>query len=243
MARAPKKASDKKTGNLTHDNTTNALTDDQRQALFFQHKRKIAGLKEKLGTVNGDLRNAYKIAKAEGFPKKDFDFAFLLEKDEDDAAIERRRREAEIARWLGHAIGTQGDLFEGTKLDKRSIAESAFEDGKRAGMNNEVLKPSHGAGTEAYERYVAGWHEGSAVRASLAKEQEDGAAILRMNEESDGADEFDEAADDLTDTDTSEPLGDGESEAEPGETDDGAPWPDDVSAAAKAEEREPAEAL
>lgn len=218
MAKAAKKAS----GNLTHDNTTNTLTDDQRHALFFQHKRKIAVLKEHIASLTGEMRSAYKIAKAEGYPKKDFDFAFMLEKDKDGEAIERRRREVEIALWLGHPVGTQADLFESTTIDKRPIAETAYEEGKRAGMNNEVLKPPHGAGTEAYERYVAGWHDGSAIKASLKKEQEDGATLLRMNEEPQAVDEFDDAADgaDLN-GDTSEPMGYGED------------WPDDRDVAAK----------
>lgn len=222
MARGAKK--DK--GDLTHD-TKNELSEDQRQALFFQHKRQIAALKEKVGSATSDLRNAYKVAKAEGFPKKDFDFAFKLEDDADDEAISERRRQAEIAKWLGHPIGTQADLFAETSIDRRPISETSYEEGKRAAMNNEVLKPPHGAGTEAYTRYVEGWHEGDAIRASLAKEQEDGASLLRMNEEPDGADDFDDAADG----------------GEAAEASDGGDWPDDRDVEANAEEREPAEVL
>src|SRR5690606_15024300 len=110
MARKKKDELKQVGGNLSHDNTTNELTDEQSQVLFFNHKKKIAGLKEKISSLTGELRATYKVAKSEGFLKKDFDFAFLLDKDEDDAAIERRRREAQIARWQGHPIGTQGDL-------------------------------------------------------------------------------------------------------------------------------------
>lgn len=226
MVRGKKKL-EKVGGDLQHDNTTNELTDDQRQVLFFNHLRKIETLKDKLATVNSDLRNAYKVAKAEGFIKKEFDFAFWLEKDEGEAAVAERKRQAEIAAWMGVPLGTQADLFSGEAAP--SIAEKAYEDGKRSGIKNEVLKPPHGSGTEAYNEYVRGWHDGAAVRTTTLREQEEGAQLLRPAENTtDAPDELDDAATAAFD------IGDPDGAVDAGEA-----WPDDAAISA----REPAEVL
>lgn len=199
MARAPRKKKEAlqpvgATGNLSHDNTRNELTADQRQALFFQHMKKISALQTKMASINGEIRSAYKVAKSEGFPKKDFDFAFMLEKDEDDKAANDRRREAEIARWLGHAIGTQADLFEagGTQPSQH---ENGFAEGKRQALSGEPCKPDYAPGTDGYDGYMKGWHEGAAIKSNMASEQEQGDTLLRRESNQPAStDAFDSAA-------------------------------------------------
>lgn len=205
--------------------TAQELSEDQQQALFHQHMRKIRELKKKMSSINGDIRQAFKVAKAEGVTKKDLDFAFALEKDEDDGMVNARRRETMIAKWLNHALGTQGDLFDDMR-DKRPLKERAYDEGKTDGMKSEgPLSPpgNYSPGSDGYVGYVEGWHAGQAAITNIKKKEPEEAPLLRPEGgDPQGADAFDNAA-------------------------DGAPWSDDVKTAkgdeAAAAEAEPAEAL
>lgn len=221
MARGKKKAAE--SGNLTHDNTRNELTDDQRQALTLQHKRKYEALLAAKKKADADLKNGCKLIKAELGDDGLADIKDMIAAASDEnyeakvqAELERKAR---LVRWLGLDIGTQGNLFGGPTAPA-SQHESAYAEGKLAGMAGEACKPPYGAGTDGYDGYMKGWHEGDAIRASLAREQEEGAAILERSpqNEPDGADAFDAAAE--------------------GEQ---TPWPDEVQAAEnKVSEPEPA---
>lgn len=193
------KGKSSKSGNLSHDVGSN-LTDDQRQALFFSHLRKVDGLKTKMATASGELRAAYREAKADGFPKEDFEaaarFRKELENDTNESA-DRIRRQMEISRWFNHPLGTQLDMFDNfSGDDKRSQEERGFDEGKRAGLADEPCQPPFDPGTDGYDGYMKGWHEGNAVRVNMKDEQEQGENLLRRAPENEpsGPDSFDDAA-------------------------------------------------
>lgn len=172
---------------------SNILTEDQQAALFFQHKNAIVALKEKLASVNGSLRSAYKTAKSEGFTKKEIDFAIALEKDEDDKIQKDRHRQNQIARWMGVALGTQGELE--LEPDRRSVEERAAAEGKKAGMNGEALNPPYAPGNPGYDAYVENWHIGQAAIFSIEKMKSE-TELLRPESEDEGQeDDFNAAAD------------------------------------------------
>lgn len=147
------------------------LNDSQHQALMLQNLKKIVALKTKATSASGELRAAYKEAKADGFTKKELDFAISLQNDDKDEMLTKRRRENQIARWLSHPIGTQSDMFD----DSRPIRDRAFDEGKRDGAADLPLKaPNHYAvGTPGYEGYMEGWHAGQAAIANSDREKED----------------------------------------------------------------------
>lgn len=172
---------------------SNVLTEDQQAALFFQHKNKIVALREKLASVNSELRTAFKVAKSEGFTKKEIDFAIALEDDEDDKIQKERLRQNQIARWLGVPLGTQAELD--LQPDRRSIEEKAAAEGKKAGMNGETLNPPYAPGTPGYEPYVEAWHLGQAAIFSIEKMKSETQLLRPESEDEGGDDEFDAAAD------------------------------------------------
>jgi len=133
------------------------LTEDQRKALFFHHLGTIASKKEKAASASGELRAAYKAAKADSFTKKDIDFALSLEKDEDEKMVEQRKREIEIAAWCGHPIGTQADLFDG--VDRTPIVERAAAEGRKAGAEGQSSSANPYDG-EAGQVWMREWHAG-----------------------------------------------------------------------------------
>jgi hypothetical protein len=162
-------------------------------ALFFQHKNTIIALRDQVASVSGKLRSAYKVAKSEGFSKKEIDFAISLEDDEDDKIQKERLRQNQIARWMGIPLGTQTELE--LEPDRRSIEEKAAAEGKKAGMNGETLSPPYAPGTAGYEPYVEAWHLGQAAIFSVQKMKSEAELLRPESEESDeGNDDFDMAA-------------------------------------------------
>lgn len=174
---------------------SNVLTEDQQAALFFQHKDKIVALRQKLASINGEIRSAFKMAKAEGFTKKEIDFAISLEDDEDDKIQKERQRQNQIARWLGVPLGTQGELSLEPEPDRRPIEERAAAEGKRDGMKGGSLVPPYAPGTPGYDEYCEAWHVGAA--ALFAVQNRNSAPLLRPEAEgtNDGSDDFNDAAD------------------------------------------------
>lgn len=142
-------------------NSLEGLTDDQQRALLFQHLGPIAEKKEDMASLNGELRNLYKKAKADGFSKKEIDFALaLISKDQDEMSDEHKQR-MRIARWVNHPIGTQPDLFDFAPIDK------PYEDGKVAGLEGRDAVPPEKYGVQGanYEGWMKGYYEGNTLRA------------------------------------------------------------------------------
>lgn len=170
---------------MVGDNSTMApqLSEEQQEALMRNHVGHVRRLRQKLASVNADLRNALKKAKADGYPKYEIDYVIALEKDSEEGSGEmlaRRRREAQLARWWGHAIGAQPDIFEETYEKTVDAATKEFEAGKRAGMEGETLKTPDWVQDPA--RYAAGWHKGQEIlkstlpltRSGVADQPKDG---------------------------------------------------------------------
>jgi hypothetical protein len=139
--------------------TAEALSDQQRQTLLFNHKRKIVPLLEAEKVAKAAVAHAYELAKKEGIPKKDIKLAIQLTSDEGiEAAKNDLERTNRIAHWLG--VGKQMSLFG----DNETVAQRHYEDGRRAALNDQPAKPpSHLATKDANT-----WLEGHATgRTSL----------------------------------------------------------------------------
>jgi hypothetical protein len=138
--------------------------DQEEKALFLQFMPEVRKLRELLATANSNLRNKYKSAKAQGgFTKADFDTAFALETAEKEAkeraAIARKLK---VAKMCGSSLGNQLDMF--LEPDRTPIADRAFEEGESDAMQNIAARPSYDPSTEAYRRYLEGFHSVSERR-------------------------------------------------------------------------------
>jgi hypothetical protein len=117
--------------------TVEQLTDDQRKALLFQHKRKIAPLIEAKKDATTALSKAFAFAADEGIPKVEIEMAILLETPEGEEKLKKRTEATlRVAHWVGVKLGSQLDLF-----GKTSNAERIFQMGQRAAFNDEPAKP------------------------------------------------------------------------------------------------------
>lgn len=148
--------------------TIEDLDDDQRQVLFFQHKRTYESALAAKKTATANFLNATKLARADlgKGAIKDIKTAIQLEEDGGEevlrAEIENQLR---VARWMGAPLGSQADLFG--DADRTPLADRAFAEGKRDGLAGKACKTDHAPSTEAYRFYMSGYQEGQT--AAIAK--------------------------------------------------------------------------
>lgn len=166
--------------------------DDQERALFLHHLPKIADKKALLTKISGELRVLYKTAKADGFTKKDFDTAFVIQGAEGEKAKKAAiARELKIAQWLGCAdLGAQLDMFE--RDAGVPAVDRAYEEGKTDSMLGKSASPSYDPSLPQHKRYMEGYHDATEARVKagitklhpeVQKDEADKAAKKKKREE------------------------------------------------------------
>ena len=137
----------------------NAGVNEESKVLFLDtHLPEIAKMRDRAKTANGNLRNAYRAAKKDGFSKADFDAAFRLKTQTGEREIKSAiAREMTIARWLGFALGKQLDLF--LDADDHDIEGQAYAEGEEASRNNRQASPIYAPGTPGFEAYMRGFND------------------------------------------------------------------------------------
>lgn len=164
------------------------LTPAEKQALLVRSLVEIEGLTDQKNTIVSNIRTARKKLVANGFAPKVIDFALRLRKDEDDAMVEQRRAEIEVARFLNHPIGTQSDLFD-IQADRMPEVDRAFTLGEIAGAEGKTCIAPHATGSPMEQAWLKGWHQGQAtILSAFAK--------LEAKEELDADESDDEEAED-----------------------------------------------
>jgi hypothetical protein len=144
-----------------HNGGPPELTDDERRALLFQHKRNYEAALADKKAADANFKNACKRAKAECGKDAvdDIKDAIAFEAPNGQqlfaAEVERKQR---IARWLGLPVGAQ---VEFNFIDRTPVDDRAFDAGKVAGMEGKDCKPP--ASVHAPEKWTEGWHAGQAV--------------------------------------------------------------------------------
>lgn len=146
------------------------LNEAEKQALFLRGLGELESLLEEKNEVVADIRNHRKRIISYGFDAWEIDFALGLRKSGDAEAIERRRKEAIIAKFLNHPIGTQPDFFD--EPDRTPSVDKAFEDGRVAGASGKSAQPPFGVGAEQEQAWMKGWHQGQEDLASGFKKLE-----------------------------------------------------------------------
>lgn len=140
----------------------NELTDDERQALFFQHKKKYETALAKKKEADAAFKNACKLAKAEcgADAVASIKDAILLDSEDGEkkirADIERQLR---VARWMNVPFGQQAELFTDF-TDRTPAVDRARAEGKKAGMEGQTMKPPYANTLPQFDQWVEGWHEG-----------------------------------------------------------------------------------
>jgi hypothetical protein len=133
-------------------------TFDEERALFLSHNRVMIDARAKVNAAKAIELDALMAAKADGFDKKDFDIARdLAAGHKPEAKVETDvRRRLRVARFVGHKLGEQYDLFE--LPDRTPAVDRAYDAGKQASMENKPRKPPHAPESEQYAAWIAGYN-------------------------------------------------------------------------------------
>lgn len=137
------------------------LTDDQKQALFWQHKKQYERALEVKKAADADLKNVCKLIKAEGSSLDEIKLAMM-----DPAAFEAHARDKaqsliRVAKYVGSPLGTQFALFD--EPDRTPGDEKAFADGKRAGLAGEDASPPFAAHLPQAQKWLEGYYVGQEI--------------------------------------------------------------------------------
>lgn len=164
----------------------NDLTEDQKAALLFQAAGKIEREQAKMREHVAAIRLIRKQAKADGVDKAELDYVLHLRKTDADSALAEMAMRTRVAKWMGHPIGTQADLF-GDGVDRTPGVERAYAEGKVAGMAGDACAPPEkwAPGGEQHQRWLDGWHDGQRVIMEGIKPLEQAAAAPGLGDTSD----------------------------------------------------------
>lgn len=146
------------------------LTEDERRALLYEHKRDYATALEHKKAADAALKNVCKRARAELGKDAVADIKDLIALDspEGEAALKAEiERKIRIAKWAGAPMGTQFSF----DADLTPAVERAYDLGKIAGLSGGVCKPPHDPSVPQYQQWFNGWQDGQAVLASGFKKK------------------------------------------------------------------------
>lgn len=163
------------------------LTEAEKRALLVNGLNEIEGLVESKDDIVSKIRTSRKRLVAHGFKPKVIDFALRLRKGEDDAMIEQRRAEIEVARFLGHPIGTQPELPLNME-DRTPGVDKAKAEGEIAGAEGQTCISPYVDGP-MQQAWLSGWHSGQATITSAFQKLEAKAAAEPAEDDEEGDDE------------------------------------------------------
>jgi hypothetical protein len=135
-----------------------ALTPSERQALFLTHRTSWNEVQAKIKLAKKLETDVVATLKADGFSKKQMMIADDLGTTKGEAKVTAEVGDRlQVARWIGHSLGAQMDLFE--QPDRTPSVDIAYEEGKRASITNKPAKPDYSPETPQYRAYMAGYSE------------------------------------------------------------------------------------
>lgn len=134
-----------------------ARTDDEIRASFNQHRTSWNNWKAKQAVVDKIELDTKAALKADGFTVKQMQIAddLLTLKGEKKITTEVTDR-LKVARWIGHPMGAQMDLFE--QPDRTPSVDRAYDQGKQASMENQPRKPPYAPDLPQYQSWMDGYN-------------------------------------------------------------------------------------
>lgn len=152
-------------GSVPGDNGgENGIPDAKMGDLFVRELAKLETILAKMETLKADARNQRKRMKSDGFETYEVNYALKLRKADDDEMLKQRRREARVARWLAHPIGTQSDFL--ADLTHKANGSNPEALGRVAGAEGVSCKPPANLNQGDSQAWITGWHAGQEALAS-----------------------------------------------------------------------------
>lgn len=155
---------DDETPGVGHNSEPDPLTEDERIALTFVHKRSYEAALAVKKKADADLKNAAKLAKADLGDEAVPDIKSMIELETEEGErkfkkeVERRVR---VSRWMGLPVGQNGNLFDA--VDRTPGVDRAAAAGKRQGLAGDRMSCPHDPSTPQYTAFVTGYQEGQKI--------------------------------------------------------------------------------
>lgn len=146
---------------------TPGLSEDQRIALTFVHKRAYENALAAKKKADAEFKNVAKLARAElgSDAIDDIKDMIAMETEEGELAIKAAiERQLRVARWMGLPYGAQAGLFD--NIDRTPAVEKAYANGKRDGLAGASQNNPHDPSVPQHGEYLRGWQDGQAVIAA-----------------------------------------------------------------------------
>jgi|GEM_PF-3398646 len=129
------------------------------QQTFLNGHVQLKGIKSNIAVEMSDAKEVYARLKPYGFTPADFKWAAELEDKDAGAIIAMWERRLKIARWMGHGVARQFDMFD---EDRTPIEERAYEEGLAAGKLRKDATNPYGADSKAGQEWQRGLNDGHA---------------------------------------------------------------------------------
>lgn len=127
---------------------------------FHSLRGKWSEIQNRLALAKKQLSEFVADAKASGYQKQHFIIADQLQKSPKSEAkvIATVETRITVARWMGHGLGNQYDLF--ANAPKQDPEEAAYADGKRVAMEGgNAVPPTKYANDTLEQQWLSGYHE------------------------------------------------------------------------------------
>jgi len=161
-------------GHNSNGRTGSRLTPDEERELFLHHRRNWTIYQNKLAVAEEYGTKIKADLKQDGFKVLHMKIADDLgtPKGEQRVVADVTDR-LKVARWTGHAMGKNADLFEFAK--RTPVTDRAYDEGKMASMQNQPRQPpeQYAPATDAYNTWMQGYNDHQEELASRVGRGED----------------------------------------------------------------------
>lgn len=158
-ATAPRASAAKPRAIKTGDNHV-PLTFAQEQSLFLDHRRTIGAALALEEAAKKKRQDAEALARGDGFPTKLFKIARDLATTRGEARVEGDVGDRlKVARFIGHKMGAQWDLFEQASAKPEKSVDRAYDEGRQASAENRPAQPAGSPGSPEYDAHMRGFHD------------------------------------------------------------------------------------
>ena len=141
----------------------NSVTEQEQyeEQQFLKGFGELKGMNSENGERMSEFSQFYTRMKDLGFTKADFKWAMELEEKDAAQILATMQRRIRIAKWMGHGLARQIEMFE---TDRTPIEDIAAEQGLAAGKKGDTNKNPYDPASKPGQRWQEAFNEGNVFR-------------------------------------------------------------------------------
>jgi hypothetical protein len=139
-------------------------TEDQIRAGFLHHRQAWTQMTARQKALDKQWTDVKAALKADGYKVIQMQVADdLAGSPKQEAKVHAAVRDRlQVARWVGHPMGAQLDLF--AQPDRTPATDKAYDEGKQAFMEDKRATPPYAPGVPQYTQWLSGYHDAQDAR-------------------------------------------------------------------------------